>query len=242
MTFPIFDGGTRSLKKRLIASATGGHIAIDAKQHLGIQALQNINLDLSNGARVGLVGHNGAGKSTLLRVLAGIYEPQLGKVTISGKIATLLDLDLGMDHMSTGYENILLRGLFLGLSRREIHARTAEIAEFSELGSFLDMPLHTYSAGMLARLAFSISTCVAPEILLLDEGIGASDAVFISKARKRLANFANQASIVVIASHTESLLRDLCEQLIFMEHGEILAQGSVEDILKLMNSKKQALR
>jgi ABC-2 type transport system ATP-binding protein/lipopolysaccharide transport system ATP-binding protein len=242
VAFPIFDGRTRSLKKRLIASATGGRIAVDARQHVSIQALENISLDFSDGARIGLVGHNGAGKSTLLRVLAGIYEPQSGVVDIQGKIAPLFDIGLGMDPMSTGYENIVLRGLYLGLSRREIHARAAEIAEFSELGSFLDMPLHTYSAGMHARLAFSISTCIEPEILLLDEGIGTSDPAFINKARARLTTFANRASIVVIASHRESLLRDLCEQLLLMEHGRIIDRGSVEEIVEKMRARGQTLR
>jgi ABC-2 type transport system ATP-binding protein/lipopolysaccharide transport system ATP-binding protein len=242
VSFPIFDVRTRSLKQHLIASATGGRIGFDTKRHVSIQALENISLDLTDGARIGLVGHNGAGKSTLLRVLAGIYEPQSGTVDIQGKITPLFDIGLGMDMMSTGYENILLRGLYLGLSRKNIQARIAEIAEFSELGGFLDMPLHSYSAGMHARLAFSISTCVEPQILLMDEGIGTSDSAFLNKARARLAGFADQASIVVIASHRESLLRDLCEHLIFIEHGKIAARGTMEEIVQLMRAKGQSLR
>lgn len=242
VSFPVFDVHTRSLKQHLIASATGGRIGLDAKRHVSIQALDNISLDFTDGARIGLVGHNGAGKSTLLRVLAGIYEPQAGTVSIQGKVAPLFDIGLGMDMMSTGYENILLRGLYLGLSRKEIQARTAEIAAFSELGGFLDMPLHSYSTGMHARLAFSISTCIEPQILLMDEGIGTSDSAFLDKARIRLADFAGQASIVVIASHRESLLRDLCEHLVFMEHGKIVARGTVEEIVHLMRDKGQTLR
>jgi ABC-2 type transport system ATP-binding protein/lipopolysaccharide transport system ATP-binding protein len=147
-----------------------------------------------------------------------------------------------MDHMSTGYENIVLRGLYLGLSRREIQARVEEIADFSELGSFLDMPLHTYSAGMHARLAFSISTCLKPEILLLDEGIGTVDAAFLNKARARLASFVDQASIVVIASHRESLLKELCDELVLMEHGRIEARGPMTEIVSLMRARGQSLR
>lgn len=242
VSFPIFDGGTRSLKQQLITSATGGRIGVDTRRHLSVRALDGINLDLGRGNRIGLVGHNGAGKSTLLRVLAGIYEPQSGEINIRGKIATLFDIGLGMDMQGTGRENILLRGLYLGLSRREIQARSAEIAEFSELGSFLDMPLHTYSTGMHARLAFSISTSIDAEILLLDEGIGTSDANFLAKARTRIAALADRAHILVIASHRESLLRELCSQLILLEHGRIIAQGSVEEIIELMHSNGQSLR
>ena len=209
---------------------------------MSICALDGIQLKLSDGARIGLVGHNGAGKSTLLRVLAGIYEPQQGMVNIQGKVATLFDVGLGMDMQSSGRENILLRGLYLGLSRREIQVRSAEIAEFSELGSFLDLPLHTYSAGMHARLAFSISTSIEADILLLDEGIGTSDASFLSKARARIVALAGRTNIVVIASHRESLLRQLCSHLILLEHGRILAQGGVDEIVQLMHVQGKALR
>lgn len=242
VSFPIFDGRTRSLKQQLIASATGGLIGIDAQRHVSIRALDGIDLELGHGARIGLVGHNGAGKSTLLRVLAGIYEPQEGRLHIRGKVAPLFDIGLGMDMQGTGYENIVLRGLYLGLSRREIQSRVAEIAAFSELGSFLDMPLHTYSAGMHARLAFSISTAIDAEILLLDEGIGTSDAPFLAKARARIAGLAGRASIVVVASHRESILRDLCSHLVLLEHGRIIAQGETDAIVRLMLGRGLALR
>jgi ABC-2 type transport system ATP-binding protein/lipopolysaccharide transport system ATP-binding protein len=242
VNFPIFDGRTRSLKQQLIASTIGGRIGIGARQQASIRALDGIDLELGHGTRVGLVGHNGAGKSTLLRVLAGIYEPHEGAVSVSGKVAPLFDIGLGMDMQGTGHENIVLRGLYLGLTRREIQARDAEIAAFSELGSFLDMPLYTYSAGMHARLAFSISTSIDAEILLLDEGIGTSDAAFLAKARARIAGLAGRASIVVIASHRESILRELCTHLVLLEHGRILAHGSVNEIVHLMHDKGQALR
>src|SRR5262249_11458187 len=150
-----------------------------------VQALDNVSIGIEHGARLGIVGPNGAGKTTLLRVLAGIYEPTAGSASIEGRVVPLFDVALGMDPESTGFENIKLRGLFLGMTPQQIRARTEEIAEFTELGSFLDMPLRTYSAGMQARLAFAVSTCIEPEILLLDEGIGTGDAAFIEKAKKR---------------------------------------------------------
>jgi ABC-2 type transport system ATP-binding protein/lipopolysaccharide transport system ATP-binding protein len=242
VTFPIFDGATRSIKQQIIASATGGRIGVNAREKVHIRALDGIDLELDHGARVGLVGHNGAGKSTLLRVLGKIYEPESGSVDIVGSIAPLLDISTGMDGLSTGYENVVLRGLYLGLSRKEIRSRMDEIAEFSELGSFLDLPLHTYSAGMHARLAFSVSTCIEPEILLLDESIGTSDAAFMAKARARLTRLVDQASIVVVASHRESLLKDLCEHLIFMEHGKIVTKGTVDEVVRMMREKNHPLR
>jgi ABC-2 type transport system ATP-binding protein/lipopolysaccharide transport system ATP-binding protein len=181
---------------------------------------------------VGLVGHNGAGKTTLLRVLAGIYEPTIGKAKISGHAAPLFDVALGMDPESTGYENIVLRGLFLGLSKSEIDARVDEIAEFTELGSFLELPIRTYSAGMRMRLAFAVSTSIEPDILLLDEGIGAGDAAFLEKASRRLKEFTEKAAIIVLASHSEALITQMCDKAVLMEHGKILRVGETEDVLE----------
>jgi ABC-2 type transport system ATP-binding protein len=234
VSFPVYDQSSRSLKKRLISATTGGRIESDADSGKisVVQALDGVTLSFQHGDRVGLVGHNGAGKTTLLRVLAGIYEPTIGTAEIEGHVAPLFDVSLGMDPESTGYENIVLRGLFLGLTHREIDARVDEIAEFTELGRFLTLPIRTYSAGMRMRLAFAVSTSIEPDILLLDEGIGAGDAAFLEKAHRRLAEFTGKAAIIVLASHSEGLIRQMCDTAVLMEHGRVLRVGGTDGILE----------
>jgi len=234
VAFPIYNGRSRSLKNRVLAATTGGRIGRDAHNYVSIQALDEVSLVFEHGDRVGLVGHNGAGKTTLLRVLAGIYEPPSGKLKIAGNVAPLFDIGLGLDVKSTGYENIILRGLYLGLSRSGMRAKTEEIAAFSELGECLDLPLRTYSAGMYARLAFAISTFIEPDILLLDEGLGISDPAFLAKARRCLTAFMDRAGIVVLASHQEALLREVCTKAVLMKHGRVAATGGVDEILALV--------
>ena len=239
VSFPVYDVSSRSLKKRLLSSATGGRIMEDSEGHIPIvQALDNLNLTLDHGTKVGLVGHNGAGKTTLLRVLAGIYEPNEGAVVIKGQVAPMFDQSLGMDPESSGFENIVLRGLCLGMSKREIMARTDEIAKFTELGDFLNLPIRTFSDGMRTRLAFAISTAIQPDILLLDEGIAAGDAAFLAKANKRLEAFTEQASIIVLASHSNTLISRMCTSAILLEHGRLLAQGATDEILAIYAENK----
>jgi ABC-2 type transport system ATP-binding protein/lipopolysaccharide transport system ATP-binding protein len=230
VAFPIYDASARSLKKRLVGAATGGRILREAGPSV-VQALDAVTLHFQHGDRVGLVGHNGAGKTTLLRVLAGIYEPGVGEVRVDGHVAPLFDISLGMDNESTGYENIVLRGLFLGMPKAEIEARMDEIAEFTELGPFLDLPIRTYSAGMRMRLAFAVSTSIQPDILLLDEGIGAGDAAFLEKAERRLQAFTDKAAIIVLASHSEHLVTKMCRTSVLMEHGRVLSVGPTEEVL-----------
>jgi ABC-2 type transport system ATP-binding protein/lipopolysaccharide transport system ATP-binding protein len=232
VAFPIYSAGNRSLKNAMLSATTGGRIGSDAK-HLIIQALDEFSLRLEDGDRLALVGHNGAGKTTLLRVLAGIFEPVSGSVRIKGRVTPMFDISLGIDAESTGYENIILRGLYLGLTRAEIMERRDSVAEFTELGPFLSLPVRTYSAGMQARLAFAMATCIEPDILLLDEGIGAGDADFLEKANERLDQFIKKAGILVLASHQEQLVRKLCNRAILMEHGRLLHSGSVEEVLEM---------
>jgi ABC-2 type transport system ATP-binding protein len=235
VSFPVYSSATRSIKNRLIQSATGGQIRSESGSDRisVVQALQDINLKLESGDRIGLVGHNGAGKTTLLRVLGGIYEPNEGRVSIKGSTVPLFDISLGMDPESTGYENILLRGLYLGLSRSQMRARLDEIADFTELGDFLNLPIRTYSAGMRMRLAFAVSTSVAPDILLIDEGIGAGDAAFLEKASQRLKLFTEQVSIIVLSSHSEALISKMCTKAVLMEHGRVVGSGTTEEVLEL---------
>ncbi len=227
--FPIFDAKSRSLKKTVMGMV-GGNIASGSKVPV-IEALRDITLHLQHGARVGLVGHNGAGKSTLLRLLSGIYEPTRGEALVHGRVAPVFDLGVGMDPEVSGLENIVVRGLFLGMTRKQMEERVDDIAEFTELGDFLRMPLRTYSTGMRVRLALGVVTSIDPEILLLDEGIGAVDAAFLEKSKKRLAELVERSGLLVFASHSDEFLRELCDTAIWMEHGRIRQHGDLEDVL-----------
>jgi len=228
--FPIFDAKSRSLKKTVMG-LVGGNIASQSKVPI-IEALTDINVHLEHGARVALVGHNGAGKTTLLRLLAGIYEPTRGIAEIRGRVAPIFDLGVGMDPEITGLENIIIRGLFLGMTRQQMEERVDDIAEFTELGDFLRMPLRTYSTGMRVRLALGVVTSIDPEILLLDEGIGAVDSAFLEKSKRRLSDLVDRSGLLVFASHSDEFLRELCDTAIWMEHGRVREQGPLEDILR----------
>src|SRR3990172_7072036 len=179
--FPIYNVSARSFKNQILRIGTGGKFGADSRSKVIVKALENISLHIEHGDRVGLVGHNSAGKSTLLRVIAQIYEPTSGDIEVSGSISPLLEMMMGMDPESTGYENIIMRGLILGLTHKQIREKVEEIAEFSELGDYLSVPVRTYSSGMKVRLAFAIVTSVKPDILILDEILGAGDAEFMKK-------------------------------------------------------------
>ena len=229
--FPIFDAKTRSLKHTFLGAA-GGAIGRNESNTVMVEALKNINLHLQDGDRVGLVGHNGAGKSTLLRLLSGIYEPTRGSAVVRGRVAPVFDLGVGMDPEISGYENIIIRGLFLGQTRKAINRKMDEIAEFSELGDYLAMPLRTYSTGMRIRLALGVVTSIDPEILLLDEGIGAVDAAFMAKARSRLVEMVKRSGILVFASHSNEFLAQLCDSALWIDHGEIRKAGPVDEVVE----------
>ncbi len=228
--FPIFSSGARSLKKHLVGAGSGGRIGKDARDRTYVHALDHVTLDFAKGDRVGLIGHNGSGKTTLLRVLAGIYEPLGGTVTREGAIAALFDVALGMELEKTGFENILLRGLFLGLTRRQIQDKIDEIAEFTELGDYLSVPIRTYSSGMLVRLGFAVCTSFTPEILLMDEWLGVGDARFLERAKARLDSFVGRSAILVLATHSEELVRTLCNKAVLMHKGAVVAEGEVDAV------------
>lgn len=231
LQFPLLNAPSRSLKNTLLAASTGGRVARGADSQVVISALDRVSLQLKYRDRVALVGHNGSGKSTLLRVLAGIYEPTSGDVMIRGRVAAIFDPSLGMDPESTGLENIMLRGLMSGMTRAQIEQQMDEICAFTGLGEFLDMPVRTYSAGMQARLAFAVSTSILPEILLLDEGIGAGDAAFFVQATRRLRAMVDSAGILVLASHSEDLLRQFCTTGVLLEQGRVVGEGPLEVVL-----------
>ncbi len=198
--------------------SAGGRIEQSAGRRV-VAALSDVNFSLGSGDRLGLVGPNGAGKTTLLKVLYGIYEPTSGSLDVSGRVDALFNISLGFRKEVTGRRNIELRGLINGWSMEEIRARTDSIIEFSELGEFIDMPLKTYSQGMAARLAFSVSTTFEPEILLMDEWIGAGDASFRDKAAERMKQISQKAGIIVLASHNESLIEKVCNKCLRLENG-----------------------
>ena len=229
LRFPVYGVDAKSLKKRLAQATVGGKLGA----HAGVTevtALSDVSFELKAGDRLGLVGHNGSGKTTLLRALSGAYEPDEGQVEVQGRIAALLDLSLGIDPSATGFDNIRLRGRIAGLSSKEIEGRMDEIAEFTGLGSFLDLPVKTYSAGMQARLAFAAATAVEADVLLMDEWLAVGDADFQKLAHKRLLKLVERAGILVLASHDKSLLKLYCNKVMRLEGG---VASPVTDIRKL---------
>lgn len=221
LNLPVYGASNRSLKQMMLSAATGGRIAADSRKLTVVEALRDVSLEVTAGDRVGLVGHNGAGKTTLLRLLAGIYEPSAGSFHSQGRVTSLLDLTLGLDYEATGYENIVLRGLILGASKADMTRLTPQIAEFSELGDYLNMPVRTYSSGMVLRLAFAIVTSVHADILLMDEWLSVGDAGFVKKAEAHMQEFVGKADILVLASHNANIIEDLCNVIVELEHGTV---------------------
>jgi lipopolysaccharide transport system ATP-binding protein len=205
------------------AAATGGTIAHEPGGGY-VTALDDVSLEIRAGDRIGLTGANGAGKTTFLKVLYGIYAPTAGHVQIDGRVDALFNINLGFRPGATGRRNIMLRGLINGWSRDQIEARTEEIIAFSELGEFIDLPFKSYSQGMAARLAFSIATTMTPQILLMDEWLGAGDPAFQKKARERMNALADQAGIIVLASHNAPLIEKTCNRVLEFEHGRIKSE------------------
>lgn len=238
--FPIY-GSSMTFRKELMNIATGGRITRDGgKKRVAVRGLDNVDLRLEEGARVALIGHNGAGKSTLLKTLAGVYEPSHGNVTIKGRLSPLFNISPGWETEDTGYENIMNCGLFLGMSPEEIRRKTKEIAAVSGLGDYLNLPVRTYSAGMGVRLAFSIATAIEPEILLLDEGLGAGDESFAETARSRVENLLSRSRILVLASHSADLLKMWCDTAILLEHGRITYRGGVDETLEVYRDRNRS--
>lgn len=231
LVYPLYGTNSRSLKVSVLQAATGGKF-LKEEATVKVQALDGISFTLENGDKLGLIGHNGAGKTTLLKVLAKIYEPTSGKLNISGKLNSLFNIMVGMDHGLTGYENILLRGLILGLSKKQISNVISEIEEFAELGEFIHLPLHSYSSGMLVRLGFAIITSISSEILLIDEVLSVGDARFIDKARKRISTLIDQSHIMVLSTHDHEVIRSFCNKVLWLEQGRIKLFGNTEEVFR----------
>ena len=228
--YPVYGARNRSLKDHLIRRV-GGKIGGGGDDRLIVTALQNITVSLRSGDRVALIGSNGAGKSTLLRVLAGILEPSSGKIDSCGQVSSLLDMSMGMDPEATGYENIVMRSVFLGATFVEARARIPEIEAFSELGEYLQLPMRTYSSGMGLRLSFSIATAVQPKILVLDELMGIGDAAFTAKANARLQDVVSKLEILIIATHDMDTARRMCNRGLVLDHGQVVVDAPLEDAI-----------
>jgi len=230
VVLPIFNSSARSLTNKLVSAATGGALTAQKGGHLSIEALRDLDLSIVAGDRLGIVGHNGSGKSTLLRLLSGIFEPSSGSIERSGSIASLVDISLGINGENTGRENIFLRGKLMGLSKKEIDAKIDEIIEFSELGEYINLPVRIYSSGMLLRLAFSVSTSITADILIMDEWLSVGDGAFSERASARLSGLVDDSEILIIASHDRDLIEKTCNKVVWLEHGHIKKIGATQEI------------
>ncbi|AIR70519.1 ABC transporter ATP-binding protein [Dickeya fangzhongdai] len=230
--FPIYSSSQRSLKKMLFKRTVGGGFN-DSTSYVTVKALNNVSFDVHEGERVALIGHNGAGKTTLLRVLAGVYHPSSGAINIAGEVVSLIDMAMGMDSEATGYQNIYIRGILLGLKRKEIAKHIDYIIEFSELGDYINLPVRTYSSGMLLRLAFSIISILKPSVLLMDEWLTVGDTYFREKMGKKLEEMINNTSVLVLASHSKDIIKKYCNRFFLLQNGTIteLALSEIDNYL-----------
>lgn len=227
----IVRTGTMSIKKAVIGAFQSklSKKPIEGLNNTSFRALTDLNLKLEKGDRVGLLGKNGAGKSTLLRVLAKIYQPTVGKLTVKGNISTLFDINLGLNPEATGYENIVMLGIMRGLSKAQARALIPDVEAFTELKGFLHAPVRTYSSGMQMKLAFAVATAAEPQILLIDEVIGVGDAFFMKKATARLNNIIEKSHILVLTSHSDDIIRQFCDKVIVLDAGRVQFMGGVEE-------------
>ena len=231
VVLPIYNSSARSITNTIVSAATGGVLTAQKGGHLSIEALKDLSLEIKSGDRLGIVGHNGAGKSTLLRLLSGVFEPSSGKISRSGSISSLVDIALGINGENTGRENIFLRGKLMGLSKRQIDQKIEEIIEFSELGDYINLPVRIYSSGMLLRLAFSVSTSISADILIMDEWLSVGDGAFAERSAERLRELVDNSEILVIASHARDLIEETCNKVVWLEHGVIKKVGPVAEIV-----------
>ena len=202
---------------------------------IAIHALTGINLTARDGDRIGIIGHNGAGKTTLLKLLAGIYTPTTGTAKVEGRVCSLFDISVGFENEATGWENIVYRSYLQGESPSSLKGKMQEIAEFSELGEFLSIPVKNYSAGMRMRLAFSIATAAQPEVLLVDEVLAVGDMAFQIKAKARMRAMMSVSRLMVVVSHDLNTIRDTCTRVIWMRRGQVVQEGPPREVVRAYN-------
>lgn len=238
LNYRTYVGNSRSLKHSFLNIATGGKLSKSAG-YMVINALSNVNFEIGKGDRLGLIGHNGSGKSSLLKVLAQVYEPSSGLLEITGSVSSLLSIAVGMQSNATGYENIRLRCLMHNYDKVKTKKVIAELEEFTELGDFLSMPIKTYSTGMNLRLAFGLATTIEPDILLFDEVVGTGDMQFVEKAHERISKIIETSNVLVLASHSNELIRKFCNKILWLEHGAIKMFDTTETVLEIYEKHKQ---
>ena len=224
MRFRMANDRISSIKEYAIARLRG------KLKYNEFEALKHVSFDVKRGEVMGLIGHNGAGKSTLLKVISGILKPTEGSVTVRGNVAPMLELGSGFDFDMTGRENIFLNGAILGYSEGFLKSKYDEIVAFSEIGSFIDMPLRNYSSGMVARLAFSIATVVVPEVLIVDEVLSVGDMAFQEKSRKRMMELMSGGTTVLFVSHSMDQIRQMCNRVVWLERGQMQCFGEARDV------------
>lgn len=223
VVFPIFENTGRSFKTLALEKLTGGVISAHSKGTSAVNALSEISLLINSGEKIGLYGHNGSGKTTLLRVLAGAYHPTSGSLQITGTVASLIDVSLGIDPDATGKQNIILKCALSGIPLDQAEEMSDEIIEFADLGDFIHLPVRTYSSGMMLRLAFAIATSISSDVIIMDEWLSVGDEEFQMKAQKRLISMVQRAGILVVASHNLTFLHETCTRLITLDHGRIIS-------------------
>jgi ABC-2 type transport system ATP-binding protein len=240
--FPVIALASRSFRHLAIraVSRVGGSVRTGNGSLQHVRALEDVSFSLTAGDRLGLIGPNGAGKTTLIRVLAGIYEPSQGVLEIQGRRVPMFDIGLGLDEEASGYENIAVRGLILGLTPKEIDAKAQAIADYSELGPYLELPVRTYSSGMLLRLVFAIAVSLEGDIILMDEWIAVGDASFRKKTHDRLTDFTTRSNILVLATHDQQLLRQTCNLGLYLEGGRVQMFGPIEEVLAVFEAGQAA--
>ena len=234
---PIYDVGGSSLRKVILSKTVGGRFE-QSGSHLVVDALKDVSFEAHDGDRIALVGNNGSGKSTLLRVLSDVYPATAGSVQVVGEVSPMFDAMLGMSMDATGMENIWICGRLWGLSQTQIKDSLDDISEFTELGDYLNVPVRTYSTGMMLRLAFAIATVRDPEILLLDEVVGVGDSAFFEKAFRRLQGIIRRSQILFLASHIDDILRKVCNKAIWLDHGNLVQYGEFEKVIAAYRQKE----
>ncbi|HYP44018.1 MAG TPA: ABC transporter ATP-binding protein [Propionibacteriaceae bacterium] len=196
-----------------------------------VKALQNVSFEVANGTAMGIIGANGAGKSTLMRAMAGILPPTTGTIEVWGRASTLLALGVGFNQSLSGRENIILGGLASGLSRKQVEERADDVAEWTELGDFIDMPMRTYSSGMSARVGFSVAVHMQPDILMIDEALSTGDAKFREKANAKMAELRESARAMFLVSHGLNSIREMCNEAIWLDHGQLMMRGDPNEVI-----------
>jgi lipopolysaccharide transport system ATP-binding protein len=229
LDYPVYSVRAQSLRSSVAKLAVGGRLMKDQRDIAVVRALSNIAFKVEEGDRLGIIGHNGSGKTSLLKVLAGIYEPTEGVITVEGRVTSMISAGAGVDPEASGLQNIYNVALMRLVRKSVIRERIPSIVEFAELGAFIDMPVKTYSAGMMSRLMFGVATELDADILILDEWMGAGDASFHDKASARMKRFVENAKMVILGTHNLGLVRDVCNKVCVLEGGRMSYFGPVDE-------------